>query len=245
MRLTLSEPKYLKDSISIISELVNEAKLRISRDGIELVAMDPANVAMVIFKLLPTAFTEYDVEKPADIAINLANLRQIMRRAGPADMLTLELDSNKLKVQLKSSSTRTFSLPIIDMEDKDQKVPELSFPVNIELDSMVFNEAVNDADIVSESVNLIAEPGKLTLQAEGDLNSAAIEIRDSESAKVAAKEKTKAKYSIEYLKKMIEGSKLSDRVLIQFNKDYPLKITYSTVDKVMMAFILAPRVDTD
>ncbi|MBI2550190.1 proliferating cell nuclear antigen (pcna) [Candidatus Woesearchaeota archaeon] len=245
MRLTLSEPKYLKDSISIISELVNEAKLKISRDGIELVAMDPANVAMVIFKLLPTAFTEYDVEKPADIAINLANLRQIMRRAGPSDMLTLELDSNKLKVQLKSSSTRTFSLPIIDMEDKDQKVPELSFPVNIELDSTVFNEAVNDADIVSESVNLVAEPGKLTLQAEGDLNSAAIEIRDSESAKVVAKEKTKAKYSIEYLKKMIEGSKLSDRVLVQFNKDYPLRITYSTVDKVMMAFILAPRVDTD
>ena len=58
MRLTLAEPKYLKDSISIISELVNEAKLKISKDGIELVAMDPANVAMVIFRLLPTAFTE-------------------------------------------------------------------------------------------------------------------------------------------------------------------------------------------
>ncbi len=44
---------------------------------------------------------------------------------------------------------------------------------------------------------------------------------------------------------MIEGSKLSDRVLIQFNKDYPLKLTYSKIDKVMLAFILAPRVDTD
>ena len=44
---------------------------------------------------------------------------------------------------------------------------------------------------------------------------------------------------------MIEGSKLSDRVLVQFNKDYPLKLTYSSVDKVMMSFILAPRVDTD
>ncbi len=174
MRLTLAEPKYLKESIAIISELVNEAKLRISRDGIELVAMDPANVAMVIFRLLPTAFTEYDVEKPADIAINLTNLRQILRRANPTDMLTIELDANKLKIQLKSASTRTFSLPIIDMEEKDQKVPELAFPVNIEADAALFNEAVNDADIVSESVSLVAEPGKLSLQAEGDLNTAAI-----------------------------------------------------------------------
>ena len=245
MRLTLAEPKYLKESISIISELVNEAKLKVSRDGIELVAMDPANVAMVIFRLLPTAFTEYDVEKPVDMAISLANLRQILRRANPSDMLTLELDSNKLKIQLKSASTRVFSLPLIEIEDKDQKIPELSFPVSAETDSSLFNEAINDVEIVSESVSLIAEPGKLSLQAEGDLNTAAIEIRDSDSTKVSSKERTKAKYSIEYLKKMIEGSKLSDRVMIQFNKDYPLRITYSTVDKVMMAFILAPRVDTD
>ena len=245
MRLTLAEPKYLKESISIISELVNEAKLKVSREGIELVAMDPANVAMVIFKLLPTAFTEYDVEKPADMAINMANFRQILRRANPSDMLTLELDNNKLKIQLKSASTRTFSLSLIEVEEKDQKVPELSFPVNIETDAALFNEAINDVDIVSESVSLIAEAGKLSLQAEGDLNTAAIEIRDSDSTKVMAKDKTKAKYSIEYLKKMIEGSKLSDRVMIQFNKDYPLKLTYSAIDRVMMAFILAPRVDTD
>ena len=245
MRLTLAEPKYLKESISIISELVNEAKLKVSRDGIELVAMDPANVAMVIFRLLPTAFTEYDVETPADMAINLSNFRQILRRANPSDMLTLELDNNKLKIQLKSASTRVFSLPLIEVEDKDQKIPELSFPVSVETDSSLFNEAINDVDIVSESVSLIAEPGKLSLQAEGDINTATIEIRDSDNTKITAKDRTKAKYSIEYLKKMIEGSKLSDRVMIQFNKDYPLKITYSTVDKVMMAFILAPRVDTD
>lgn len=245
MRLTLAEPKYLKESISIISELVNEAKLRISRDGIELVAMDPANVAMVIFKLLPTAFTEYDVEKPADVAINLTNFRQILRRANPNDILTVELEGNKLKIQLKSASTRTFSLPLIELEDKDQRVPELAFPVNIETDSSLFNEAISDAEIVSESVSLVAEPGKLSFQAEGDLNTAVIELKDSESTKITAKEKAKAKYSIEYLKKMIEGGKLSDKVLIQFNKDYPLKLSYSTIDKVMLAFILAPRVDTD
>ena len=118
MRLTLSEPKYLKDSISIISELVNEAKLRISRDGIELVAMDPANVAMVIFKLLSSAFTEYDVKQKVEIAINLNNLKQILRRANPDDILTLETTENKLKIVLKGKTIRTFSLPIIDLFDR-------------------------------------------------------------------------------------------------------------------------------
>ena len=248
MRLTLAEPSYLKESISIISDLVNEARFRINQNAIELVAMDPANVAMVVFKLLSSCFTEYDVKKEIEIAINLSNLKQVLRRASPKDMLTLEMDDdNRLKIELKSNTTRTFNLPIIELEEKEQKVPDLKFPVTIKTSSGIFNEAIADADVVGESVSFIAEPKKFTLLAEGDLNQAKIEIKEDESTKVSTStdEKVKAKYSIEYLKKMINGSKLSDEVIIQFNKDYPLKLEYKSVDKVMLAFILAPRVEND
>jgi proliferating cell nuclear antigen len=142
-------------------------------------------------------------------------------------------------------TTRTFDLPIIDIEEKEQKVPELKFPVTIQTASTVLNEAIGDAETVAESVSFLAEPGIFGLSAEGDLNKAAIEIKADDITTVETTEKVDSKYSVEYLKKMIEGSKLADRVTIQFNKDYPLKLTYATVDKVMLSFILAPRVDTD
>ena len=163
-------------------------------------------------------------------------------------MLTLEIsDENRLKITLKSSTTRTFNLPIIELEEKEQKVPDLKFPVTVKTSSSVLNEAIADVDVVGESVAFIAEPEKFTLQAEGDLNQAKIEIRQDDITKVSTNsdEKVKAKYSIEYLKKMISGSKLSEDVIIQFNKDYPLKLEYKTVDKVMLSFILAPRVEND
>ncbi len=248
MRLTLAEPSYLKESISIISDLVNEARFKITPDAIELVAMDPANVAMVVFKLLSSCFTEYDVKKDIEIAINLSNLKQVLRRASPKDMLTLELDAdNRLKITLKSNTTRTFNLPVIDLEDKEQKVPDLKFPITIKTSSSILNEAIADVDVVGESVAFIAEPKKFTLLAEGDLNQAKIEIKDDEVTKISTSndEKVKAKYSIEYLKKMINDSKLSDEVVIQFSKDYPLKLEYKAIDKVMLSFILAPRVEND
>ena len=248
MKLTLSEPSYLKESISIISDLVNEARFKITPNAIELVAMDPANVAMVVFKLLSSCFTEYDVKKDIEIAINLSNLKQVLRRASPKDMLTIEMDAdNRLKIQLESATTRTFNLPIIDLEEKDQKVPDLKFPVTIKTSSSILNEAVADVDVVGESVAFIAEPKKFILQAEGDLNRARIEIREDDVTKISinSDEKIKSKYSIEYLKKMINGSKLSDEVIVQFSKDYPLKLEYKTVDKVMLSFILAPRVEND
>jgi len=248
MRLTLAEPSYLKDSISIISDLVNEARFKITPNAIELVAMDPANVAMVVFKLLSSSFTEYDVKKDTEIAINLNNLKQVLRRISPKDILTLELDSdNRLKIELKSNTTRTFNLPIIELEEKEQKVPDLKFPITIQTSSSILNEAIADVDVVGESVSFIAEPKKFTLLAEGDLNQAKIEINEDNATKISTSsdEKIKAKYSIEYLKKMINGSKLSDEVIIQFSKDYPLKLEYKSVDKVMLSFILAPRVEND
>ena len=247
MKLTLAEPKYLKDSVSIISELVTEARFKVTSNSMELVAMDPANVAMVIFNLLSSCFTEYKLEKDIEIAINLSNLKQVLRRAKQNDNLTLEMDDNKLKITMKNGSTRTFSLPLIAIEEKEQKVPELNFPVEIKTTSTILNEAIEDVDIVAESVTFQTDSKKLEIFGQGDLSKAKVDIASDENTKItsSSKDKIQAKYSIEYLKKMIGGSKLADEVTLQFNKDYPLKIQYNVVDKMQLSFILAPRVEND
>jgi len=247
MKLTLAEPKYLKESISVISELVNEARFKITPDAVELVAMDPANVAMVIFKLLSSAFVEYDVKKETEISINLDNLKMIMRRVTPKDMVTLELAESKLKIMLKGNVKRTFDIPILELEEKDQKVPELKFPVTITMNAAMLEQAIDDADLVAESVVFNADALNFNVAAEGDLSKALIEMKKDDNMKIKAssKDKIRARYSIEYLKKIIRGGKLSENTSVMFNTDYPLKIEYKVVDKLLLAFILAPRVEND
>ena len=116
MKFSLAEPKLLTDSINIISDFVNEVRFKIDKEKIELIAMDPANVAMIVFKLLSSVFTEYKVEAPLEICVSLDSLKQILRRAKPSDILSLELNKkdNKLKIQLKGESTRTFNLSLIN-----------------------------------------------------------------------------------------------------------------------------------
>ena len=248
MKLTLSDPTILKDSISIISDLVNEGTFNIDKTGMELVAMDPANVAMVIFKLFSSAFVEYDVKESIKIGINLNNLKQVFRRVKASDMLTLEITSdNKLNITLKSDTKRQFSMPIIDIEESEQKVPDLNFKTSIQTTSSLFTSAIEDVDIVADSVLFELDKDKLTLSAKGDMSTANIEIKGSDDTKITVDEarKFKAKYSIEYLKKMITGSKISDMVTVKFDTDYPLKLEYKAIDKVVLSFILAPRVEND
>ncbi len=246
MKLTLAEPKYLKDSISIISDLVNEARLKVTKDSIELIAMDPANVAMVIYKLLSSSFVEYQVEKETNITINLTSLKQVLKRSKPSDMITLDVEENKFKIVLKGSTTRTFYLPIIELEEKEQRVPELHFPITINMSSSLLADSIDDVDIVAESVNFIADKSQFTIAAEGDISRAKIEIKESDSTRIKAPATpTKSKYSIEYLKKMIAGAKIADEAVIHFAKDYPLKMDFLVLNKVSLSFILAPRVEAD
>lgn len=247
MKLTLAEPKFLTDSISIISELVNEVRFKIDKDKIELIAMDPANVAMIIFKLLSSAFTEYSVKKETEIAITLDSFKQILKRAKPSDILMLELDekNNKLKIQLRGESTRTFNISLIDIEEKEQKVPDLKFSVKVETNTLIFDEAIEDMSIVGESVALAAQPDKFTIEAIGSLNTANVEITTDDETSIVMKgeDVIKSKYSLEYLKKIIKGSKLANTVTLQFDKDYPLRADYIIRDKLSFSVILAPRVE--
>ena len=248
MKLVLAELKYFKDSITIISELVSEVKFKAGKNGLKLVAMDPANVAMVNFELFSSSFTKYEIKDEEEVSINLNSLKQILRRAKGDDIITLETtEDNKLKIQMKSNTTRSFSIPTLDLDDKDQKVPELSFPMIVEASSEILSDAIEDVSVVAESVTFLGEKEQLSVKAEGDLSKAFIEIRPSESTiiKTTSDEKFKAKYSLEYLRKMVAGGKLSDNVSLYFNSDYPLKLEYKVQDRLLLSFILAPRVDND
>ena len=132
---------------------------------------------------------------------------------------------------------------------KDQKIPELGFSVSIETASEVLNGAIEDVDVVGDSVSFIVDKGTFTVSSEGDLSNANIVVKEGDETKITTKADStvKSKYSIEYLKKMVGASKLAEngKTLIQFNNDYPLKLEYKTLNKVQLSFILAPRVEND
>ena len=245
MKLTLAEPRLIKESFAIISELVTETRIQVTKDYLEVIAMDPANVAMVIFKMPQTSFAEYIVEDEEILAINLSNLKQILRRVKNSDVLTLEKQENKLKIVMKDKSTRTFYLPLLELEDRKQKVPSLDFKAIVEMKGLALADAIDDVDVVGESVTFSTEDNKFKVSAQGDLTKAEIELPSDEDTKIQSQENHKSKYSTEYLKKMMMATKLSPIVKVRFSNDYPLSLEYTEKDKVSLSFILAPRVDND
>ena len=62
--------ELLKDAIASLAVIVDEVRFRIKPEGISVKAVDPANVAMVIFELGSSAFDEYNADE-SEIGIDL------------------------------------------------------------------------------------------------------------------------------------------------------------------------------
>ena len=248
MNLLLSEPRFLKEPVSIISEIVNEVKFKFDSDKIELTALDPAKISLVNFKLLSSAFVEYDVPENTQLSLSLESLKSVLGRAKPSDTLKIELDKDKnsLKFQLKGETTRTFHIALLDLEEEEKKIPDLSFPLKINMPSSNLNDAIEDISVIADAVAFVAHKDKLIMEAESSVNSAKVEIPGGENILInLTGDSVKSRYGVEYLKKFLKASKLSEVVSVEFGQDYPLKLVYKIQDRLELSFIMAPRVPND
>ena len=162
--------------------------------------------------------------------------------------MSLQLDEgrNRLSVLLSGvSSTKRFELALLDIEHREHKIPNLKFAAKVESNTLLFNDAIEDMDVISDSLSLVAGSDKFIIQSEGNTSSGKVEVINDEDTIINAAENVSSRYSVEYMKKIVKGSKLTNNVILEFAQDYPLRAEYKVLDKLSLTFILAPRMPTE
>ena len=240
MLLKLDNPRILSDVIGIISDLVTEVRIRVNKDGLGIVAIDPANVALVSFKLPKEGFSAFEADEEV-LGVSLDSLKSVLRRCSTGSSLILQTEDNTLKVEIHDKIKRVFKLALINIETEEKTMPSLDFTCKIEMPSIDFSEAVEDCSVVGDSCSFSVQEGKFVIEAKG-LHSTKSEFSGDE-AKIEG-EKGKAKYSLEYMQKFAKSCKLSDKAKINFSNDYPLKLEFKN-SSLELAFVLAPRVESE
>lgn len=241
MQLKLDNPKLLADIISIISELVIEVKLKVTKESLSLMAIDPANVAMVYFKIPADLFSQFEVEKDYTLGVNLENLKAVLKRCKPGSALTINAEGNLLKLGIQDRIKRDFVLALLDIDTEEKPMPDWQFKSVIKMDSESFSEVIEDCLVVSDACTFYAEPNRFVVEASG-LNSSRAEF-SSDEVEIYS-DASKARFSLEYLNKFIKGTKVSSKVTISFSDNHPMRIDFPT-GNVMLSFVLAPRIEQD
>lgn len=241
MLLKLDDARFFGNLISIISELVTEVRLKINKEGMSLVALDPANVAMVYFTIPADLFSQFQLDKEEVLGVNLDSLTSVLRRCGLGSSLLLSREENYLKITIQDKIKRDFNLALISVEGEDRELPKWEFKSVVKMDSQTFVEIIEDCLVVSDACTFMTEPGKFIVEAKG-LNSARAEF-SSDEVEIYA-ESSIARFSLEYLSKFIKGAKISSRVELNFSDNHPMRINFPS-GKVLLSFVLAPRAEQE
>ncbi len=240
MLVKLDNPLLLSKVIDILSELVTEVKIKFNEFGLSIGAIDPANVALISFKLPKSSFSQFETGEEV-LGINLDDLKRILKRCGSGSSLILEKRENFLNIQIQDRIKRNFSLNLIEVEAEEKEMPELEYSARVEISSLDLIDSVEDCLVVADACSFIVQEGKFVIEAKG-INSAMSEFSGDE-AKIDA-ENCKVRYSLEYLQKFMKGAKLVEKTVLNFAEDHPLKLDIKS-EHMELNFLLAPRVENE
>ncbi|NWF87418.1 proliferating cell nuclear antigen (pcna) [Candidatus Bathyarchaeota archaeon] len=249
-KLKVADAKLLRDMITSISILVDEATFKIDPDSIKLRAMDPSRVAMIDFEWPKTAFEEYSASEPTKMCINITELLKLLKRAGKDEAVELLLDekTGKLQIKITGKYQRNFTMPTLEATEEEVPTPKITFNIYAKATTQGLSQAIEDAQLVSDHVKIEADTEKLVFNASGDLMGATITLQKGSDTllDLETKEPSKATFSLSYLSEIIKAaSATSDIATLEFSSDMPIKLDFQQTKEGKLTFYLAPRIETE
>jgi proliferating cell nuclear antigen len=241
----------LKEFIGTVGSLVDEAKLNISDEGLQIKAVDPSHVAMIEANLVKSAFDSYEA-KAMEMGLDIDKFKNVLTVAGKDDMVELEKD-DKLNRLVVNIGNLTRAMPLLDTSGMpDPKVPSLDLPASVSVVVGEIGQGLKASKSVSDHIALSTTKDSFRLVCEGDnQNSVDVSLGKDQLEKLDSSEDATSLFSLEYFALMV-NSLPSDRILhINLGSDLPVKIDADlAVDDMTGAqgnvkFLLAPRIDRD
>jgi proliferating cell nuclear antigen len=136
-------------------------------------------------------------------------------------------------------------MPTIEASEEDLSAPKISYQVKAKIVTPSLNQTIEDAQLVSDHVQINATQDAIVLNATGDLMSADITLLKGSDAllDIEAKEPCKATYSLSYLSEIVKAaSAISDLAVVEFATDMPVHLDF-VLQEGKAEFWLAPRID--
>jgi proliferating cell nuclear antigen len=237
----------LTDALDSVSVLVDECKIRLEDDGLEIRAVDPANVGMVDLRLAADAFESYETDGGV-VGVNLARLEEFAGMADSGQLIELELDEETRKLHIQIEGLEG-TLALIDPDSIRQEpdLPELDLPAEIVLEGADIDRAVTAADMVSDHIALgvDADDELFYVDAEGDTDDVHLELGAADLIALTPGD-ARSLFSLDYLKDMNKAIPKDAEVTMELGQEFPVKLHFDIAEGYgKVTYMLAPRIQSD
>ena len=237
----------LQSTLDSVGVLVEECKIHLDEGGIEIRAVDPANVGMVDLSLEADAFESYEADGGL-IGVNLVRLADIAGMADSDQLVHLELDEETRKLHISIDGLE-YTLALIDPESirEEPDLPDLDLPANIVIEGRDIDRAVTAADMVSDHIELGVDEGTETfyVSAEGDTDDVHLELDAGDLIDLVSGPASSL-FSLDYLDDMNRAIPKDAEVTTELGEEFPVKLHFDIAEgEGSVTYMLAPRIQSN
>lgn len=241
------DAETLQAALDSVGVLVDECKIHLEEDGIQIRAVDPANVGMVDLELAASAFESYEADGGL-IGVNLTRLEDIANMADSDQLINLELDEETGKLHISTDGLE-YTLALIDPDSirKEPDLPDLDLPARIVVEGRDIDRAVKAADMVSDHIALGVDEDTETfyVDAEGDTDDVHFELGRDDLIDLQVGT-AHSLFSLDYLKDMNRAIPKDAEVTISLGEEFPVKLHFEIAEgEGQVNYMLAPRIQSD
>ena len=86
--------EVLKETVNVISTLINEAKFKVTQEGVKVMAVDGSHIAMIDLVLNSTAFEEFRADE-MDLGIDLEKLKTVLKNAKSDEIIAINYNAER------------------------------------------------------------------------------------------------------------------------------------------------------
>ena len=245
MRFSMASAKIWKEVVNAIEALTDEVVFLATPDGIGAKAMDASRVAMVVVNMPAFAFEEYECHKEETFAVNLFDLKKIMKRAGAGDKITVSTAMGRLSVVMESPrARRSFYTRLLDLESTDFSEPTVDLTVSAKLVPSALKEAIRDASIMGDYATFKSDGDALYIGSASAAGSVKTDINE-DLLEIEVKEPSEATYNLSFLEDMMRAAAVCSTVKVEFATNLPLKLEYNIIGGGTLTYWLAPWIQTE
>jgi len=244
--LKIDDAKYWKSSVDSIVSLIDEGTFSITKEGISLKAMDPSGISMISFFMPNKAFSKYEVDKPATVGLNIANLSKILASSRANEQLVMKDNDNKFAMEfIGQNSRRRYKLPMIEIKKDADKEPKIEFDSSVEVKSDSLKEILKDASLLSTYIGFKADKESFVVMAKGDAGELEEEHMNNADVikKMTVTKSSSATFNLDYMERMVSACPSNSNIMLSLKSKEPVKIDYK-IGEAMVAYYLAPYMES-
>ncbi|PSP44662.1 DNA polymerase sliding clamp [Halobacteriales archaeon QH_6_66_25] len=237
----------LQATLDSVGVLVDECKIHLDDGGIEIRAVDPANVGMVDLSLSAEAFESYEADGGL-IGVNLVRLQDIAGMADSDQLVHLELDEETRKLHISIDGLE-YTLALIDPESirEEPDLPDLDLAATIVIEGRDIDRAVTAADMVSDHIELGVDESDevFYVKAQGDTDDVHLEL-DADDLIDLVVGPASSLFSLDYLQDMNKAIPKDTEVTMELGDEFPVKLHFDIAEgEGEVTYMLAPRIQSN